>query len=619
MIKVKFLKEHLLTIADFDTVLFSPSPSKKGEILSTKLINYIFIYNHQLYVINENKYYNVCDDIIDNVLWIIIESLLTQSIDAFDNNENNILRDKTRGGKSSLQNLMCKRSIMSFIDPVKNEITRNKVTLDSYLGQIHFLNGYIDLKDKTFKQRTSKDMITKVIQREYKASKNKSKNLLRKIFKQIYPIDEDLETMLMIFGSGLTGKSVFDQDMIFCISRGSAGKSFMLEVTRLAITDVYFHELKSDTFSTSASEMNKIFNTYQTNPQILISWVNELSTERIDISIFKNFVEGKCNTTKLYKENSHTFTHKSKVISTSQTFPNLQIDSGTSRRIKAYNNKTHFTENPEEVDESKHIYLKDKTLLLKIANDNDVLNAWIDILIDYASRYMNGENINYSENFTDAKDEVVSSNDTFQDFIDATLEITNDSSDRIGKREMHKKFHEMYPNKRLKELDIITSLKERNITYDKGVRSTESVRGCFTGVKFKGNDIDDGDDSTAVKDADKIYESILTCKTYSMTIPVSNLQKLFNHQEQLKRRITELENKLKNNIADKKSNEDIDESEDDSDEIIEIKKTVVKWPSKNIMRKETTSIENKSQQLKKVVKKVVTDDISESLTKIILG
>ena len=71
---------------------------------------------------------------------------------------------------------------------------------------------------------------------------------------------------------------------------------------------------------------------------------------------------------------------------------------------------------------------------------------------------------------------------------------------KVGKREMHAKFHEMYPSKHLKELDIITSLKTKGIEYDKGVRSEEGVRGCFIGVRFKNAD--------EIEDKEELHNSV---------------------------------------------------------------------------------------------------------------
>ena len=57
--------------------------------------------------------------------------------------------------------------------------------------------------------------------------------------------------------------------------------------------------------------------------------------KKIDDSIFKSFCEGALQTVSLYADGLNEFTHTCKLISTMNEIPS--IDSGTSRRIIAYN------------------------------------------------------------------------------------------------------------------------------------------------------------------------------------------------------------------------------------------------------------------------------------------
>lgn len=488
--KLCYKSAEMLKLKDLLILVHDISPSEKALIVAKTLSKYMFIKDGILYISNNNGYYDKINKEINSRIWPIIERFIKLSIDNLDKKNTVEFMEKTERSKKYLT----QKCIMSYIDPFKMMITKDDIILDSYIGQIHFKNGYIDIKENVFKERDTTHYITKVIQRNYNKSSEESRNKLMTIIKRIYPDEEDMRTILMIYGSGLSGKSTLDQDMLFTMGTGSGGKSTMLEITKLSLTSVYFMELKSDIFSTSASEKNKLLNSYLSNPQILLTWINEFSTERIDISLFKNFVEGKCNTTRLYNEESCTFDHKSKILSTSQNFPNIQIDTGTMRRIKAITCKSKFVDDVSEVDESKNIYLKDYTILETIRESDELLNGWIDILVESSTRYMNGEKIKYTKNFTDSKDIVIASNDYIQDFIDSNLILTNDEKERIGKKEMHMKFSLCNPNRHLKELDIITALKEKGVKYDKGIRSKTGVRGCFCGVLFKDENKLDCDD-----------------------------------------------------------------------------------------------------------------------------
>ena len=509
-VKVNFIQDDLLSKDSFvETMIYAAFPRKKGELVATVLKKYMFIKEGSLYVLQKNFIYGVADrSDNDNIIWTNVARLLEDSFESFSKEEGSNIRERMAASKMSFSSIFSKNTIMKYIDPIKFDLVRD-IELDAYAGQLHFRNGFIDIKTQAFEQRNDTHFITKYIDRDYKPSTAKQRtSLIQKYLKPIYPKQEDLDCIIGVFGSALTGKSTKEQDMMFLLGEGSSGKSTILLMLKEAIT-IYFQELKSDTFSTSNSERNKLANSYLDNKQVLITWINEMVSERIDAPFFKSFTEGNCTTTKLYKEGSFQFKHKSKVVATSNDFPNIQIDSGTRRRIRAYTHEAQFVDDVKLVDASKNIHLKDKDMIEDMIT-HQYLDAWIDILVEKASDYMNGKTLVYSDNFAETKDTVVSSNDYMQDFIDSKLIITDKPNDRIGKRTMHSKFHEMYPNRHLKELDIITSLKSRKIAYDKSVRNEDSIRGCFIGVKLKSDNLHkalDYDVEQSIDDA--VHPSVL--------------------------------------------------------------------------------------------------------------
>jgi len=113
----------------------------------------------------------------------------------------------------------------------------------------------------------------------------------------------------------------------------------------------------------------------------------------------------------------------------------------------------------------------------------NLLNAWFDILCESCKRWINGVVPEYTENFNETKSIVMDSNDTFQDFIDPKLTVTNNPCHKIGKNQMHELFSQMYPKKFMTPLQVITSMKEKKIIYDSQVRC-DGIKGCFTGVKL---------------------------------------------------------------------------------------------------------------------------------------
>ena len=83
--------------------------------------------------------------------------------------------------------------------------------------------------------------------------------------------------------------------------------------------------------------------------------------------------------------------------------PNMKIDSGTTRRIKAYEHKSKFVDDEQQVDNKNNVYLKDVSLLSKIKACPDLLNAIFKIIADYCKLYIMNPKIEYSSNFENTK------------------------------------------------------------------------------------------------------------------------------------------------------------------------------------------------------------------------
>jgi hypothetical protein len=162
--------------------------------------------------------------------------------------------------------------------------------------------------------------------------------------------------------------------------------------------------------------------------------------------------------------------------------PNLKVDSGIIRRLNSYTHKSKFVDDADEVDESNHIYLKDSNLLQKL-KDQNLLDAWFDILAFKCHKWLRGEKLRFNENFNETKHTIIDSNDIIQDFIDSKIIITDDSEDRIGKNQIHDAFNKMYPTKHLTILQLMTALKEKKLKYERKYRCN-NIQGCFVGVKL---------------------------------------------------------------------------------------------------------------------------------------
>jgi hypothetical protein len=116
--------------------------------------------------------------------------------------------------------------------------------------------------------------------------------------------------------------------------------------------------------------------------------------------------------------------------------------------------------------------------------DKDLHIAWFQILADAAQEWLETRKIDYTEKFTNTKSEVIDSNDIIKDFVDGNLLFTNDDADRINKQDnMLNTFNTFYPDKHLSMLQLISSLKEKNVKYSSKYRCS-GIQGCFYCVKL---------------------------------------------------------------------------------------------------------------------------------------
>jgi phage/plasmid-associated DNA primase len=126
---------------------------------------------------------------------------------------------------------------------------------------MHFINGVYNLRTgKFYPKESGKHYITYCIEHAYKKPTQKSMDKVRKLVKKIYPIEDDLQSILMLLRAALTGRFTRIQEALFLLGEGSTGKSTIMIITQNSI-GCYVQELKDDTFSLNNNKRDKIYNT----------------------------------------------------------------------------------------------------------------------------------------------------------------------------------------------------------------------------------------------------------------------------------------------------------------------------------------------------------------------
>ena len=514
---------------DFETLINSPFPNERALIIADALKTSIILISGvktvTLYMLQPNITYEITKCDVKTYIMASCTKFIEDSFKALSNIEQELIKSKFHKSYTSI--FTC-NNISQYYNELYTKLTSTKNIWDKTLCEIHFQNGYMDLKEFKFKERqVGKHYITHFIDRDYIPSSNEQQENVLKYIRQIYTREDDLKCITMTIGSALSGLSNRDQDTLFLLGMGSSGKSFILNLTNKAI-GCYFKEMNANTFSQNNKDTNKILNTYLTSPHIRISWVNEMEDTKIDASLFKTFCDGKLTTTVLYEDGAFNVEHLSKAIITANTMPNITIDTGVSRRLRGYTHKSSFTIKPNEVNEEENIYLTNKSLLDELV-EQGLMNAWFDIIAQSCNAWLNGEEIVFTDNFDETKNTVILTNDWIQDFIDGNLIKTENSNDRIGKNKMLEILHTQCPNKHLSALQLLTCLKDKKIKYDYKARC-DKIQGCYICVKFQSdiittnnkiinsnnNGIDDGIDGRSPPsnaeitiDYKKMYEDAL--------------------------------------------------------------------------------------------------------------
>jgi hypothetical protein len=383
---MNFKTEDFLTLANIEMMINEPNPHKKAVLIANKLMNYCCLHQHKLYVLQKNMTYKQSTMTYEHILSKTTE-LIGLSFDNLHINDQRLIQSEY---SKTYKSIFTNADVKKYYEQLILNLCNDDIQFDNTLCELHFNNGYLDLKDHEFKQRNiKKHFVSKYISRDYIKSASEDRDAVIKLIEKIYPDKQDLECLIHLVGSSLSGLTLSDQEIVFLLGQGNSGKSTMMKSTSLAV-ECYFKELQSNVFSQGNSKIDKILNSYCNDSQVRISWINEMDGKKIDDTLFKKFCEGELQTTKLFKENQHLVKHFSKCIITSNEMPNFRVDSGMTRRIKAYTHQSKFVKSKEEVNAAENIYLEDSNFLYKINNDK-MLNAWIDILATACKLYIAGK------------------------------------------------------------------------------------------------------------------------------------------------------------------------------------------------------------------------------------
>jgi len=508
---MEFQNEDLLTLSELTQLATNDLPNARAKIIASKLKKYCFIRQEGdksiYYRIQDNVVYSAYRKDITEKVKLIQSQFIETSYSHLGKKDKKALKKEADGVLRIYKNSIFSEYDSQLIELLTIDYTDTRMkAIDNTPYETHYKNGYYDAKDEQFKPRIfGTHYVTKVIGRDYVPSTEKQRKKVLNIVRKIYFLPADFEAIMMLFGSTLSGAVAMDQTSLMLIGDGSAGKSFIMELT-LAALECYVMELSSDTFVLGNTKKDKILNSLLVNPQCRYLWLNEFKDAKLDEAGIKDVIDGKFKTTSLYEDGLNVFKINAKIFGTMNTIPNFIADGGMTRRIDSFEHKAKFVNDDNLVDEKNHVYKTNKKMLVDII-EMDLLNAWFDILIKYCVKWINGEQVVYTDNFKESKQLMVGSNDKVQDFIDSKICITGDETNRISKDSMRNEFLKCYPDKHTTVPQIIMLMKQKKLEYNSSLRIGD-IRGAFTGVKWKVADEESEQEAALEQGVDKRDQSV---------------------------------------------------------------------------------------------------------------
>ena len=161
----------MLTFKDFRKLIKCKQPVERSLTLTQHLKMDCIVTDDYLYLLKENLIYEVVHNkhAEDNLI-LIISKYINNSFNLLKTIERQTLI-KTEEYSEGMIYLLNNNWIKNHLPQIKGDLSNNDIKFDKYEHKIHFLNGYMDLKTKTFKKRElGVDYISKCINRDYEPS-----------------------------------------------------------------------------------------------------------------------------------------------------------------------------------------------------------------------------------------------------------------------------------------------------------------------------------------------------------------------------------------------------------------------------------------------------------------
>ena len=355
---------------------------------------------------------------------------------------------------------------------------------------LNFRNGCYDMKHNIFRERNKNDFVSVYMDYDYKKTEPRYINKIKEIINNISNDDKQtLEFILSYLGYCLTGETKEKKFLILYGPSASNGKTTLQEIFSKCLK-CYSFKIDRETFNYKFDKFHKQL-IQSCRPKRMV-FLEEMNKNKLDISKLKEFVDGNDTNCNIMYGTSQLIKIDAKLIIATNNNPVFDTDNGITRRgiIVECKNKFLDKEQYDKIKNKNNVYLKNKKIM-DLFNDDKYKCAFINLLIPYAVKYYNSDELYIPKKINDEFKNLCEDNDIMKSFIKNNFEITHDDADRLTKEEFVILYNECNRTK-LSFRHLLSDIKRLGITYNRQKRC-KGLKGCLIGIKYL-NVINDDDD-----------------------------------------------------------------------------------------------------------------------------
>jgi len=437
----------------------------------------------------------------------IISKRIQSDYDKLTQDEKDRCNEKRLGNKIVESSAMIKiRSSKYFdktvVDSIKHGLFMSLIQFDSNNDEVHFENGYMNLKTLTFHQRKREQFISKVNPWSYTPDiiTKESRDYIEDNFLKIYNNSKEVYDFNMLFnGYCITGEKNLNVMMIAYGKKAGNGKTTILE-KMINVFPIYCIETNK-----KAIEENDKQHKYLIHMKGVRLMVIEeaCSDKQASASIIKQLTGNKYTCEIMYGT-SEVIENKAKIHITCNEMPRLKTDEGTERRIivNSYDNK-FITNDPNEIKKAQEAKKRGEILNYYMQDDHFATceelpiykNTIALILMEFANKYYklyykNKANfkLDMPKVINEKSSEIYGECDKVKKFIESNFDMTGDDRDTVGYVEMFNTYRKMTYDTHTQFSTLKNSICNiPGITYSINVERLiegKRSRGGFKGLRF---------------------------------------------------------------------------------------------------------------------------------------